>query len=234
MHDDELDRLFSDAQRDLPTQAELAPLSERLGLSTPAPLPKPAWPRALLGGGTLLIAAAIAVWMTWGSLASPVVPAPALPEAPAAVAAEAPTYPSSDENSASDAVVSASPPENSASAEPPVRIVRRRASPPPEVPQATPAIEEDEAPLREESEVAVMQRAIAAHRAGNREGARAALAEHRARFPEGILAEERASLEVEMLIASNPDAARARLEAFRLRYPSSGHLPRLERLLRAQ
>lgn len=115
-----------------------------------------------------------------------------------------------------------------------MRIVRRRTSPPPEVQQATPAVEEYEAPPREESEVSVMQRAIAAHRAGHREDARAALAEHRARFPEGVLVEERASLEVEMLIASNPDAARARLEAFRLRYPSSGHLPRLERLLRAQ
>ena len=233
MHDDELDRLLSDARRDLPTPGELAPLSDRLGMSPPKPTPSTSFTRPFWLGGGALIAAAIAAWMTWTHFDSGILErAPATPPAPVVTSTNTPIHPSlepispsSEENRASRTDIHPSDVE-------PARPGRRHAARVEHADQTLLAAPPVQEPVREESEVSVMQRAISAHRAGNREAARAALVEHRARFPEGLLAEERSSLEVELMIASDPDAARVRLEAFRLRYPSSGHLPRLERLLR--
>jgi len=65
------------------------------------------------------------------------------------------------------------------------------------------------------------------------DAARAALDTHRARFPDGVLTEERQSLAVELLHRSGETAeARAALTAFAADFPGSVHLPRLRALVR--
>lgn len=243
MNDDELDRLFSDARRDLPPPSELAPLAERLNITPPnAPTSSGTSPSSILpswrvwGTTGAALAAVIAAVFSWQSLQGPAL-LPVARQAPVQVADTPAIYATSDENSASQEVVEPSRGSINASSEQvhaseasPRAIPRRRISQP-----ATPEPEPSAAPqpAPQESEVALMQRAVSALRSGNASAARTALVEHRARFPEGVLAEERSSLEVEVLIASDPEAARARLNAFRQRYPHSAHRVRLERLLSA-
>ena len=243
MNDDELDRLFSDARRDLPPPSELAPLAERLKITPPnAPTSLGTSPSSILqswrvwGTTGVALAAVIAAVVSWQSLQSPsVIPVARL--APVQVADPPAINASPEENSASQEVVDASPGAINASSEQvrasaaAPRVTPRRRISQAATPETPPSAVPETAP--QESEVALMQRAVSALRSGNASAARTALAAHRAHFPEGVLAEERSSLEVEVLIASDPEAARARLDAFRQRYPHSAHRVRLERLLSA-
>lgn len=58
--------------------------------------------------------------------------------------------------------------------------------------------------------------------------------EHAARFPAGVLAEEREALRIEALLLANRTAdARAAADAFRRRYPDTLHYRLIERATRA-
>lgn len=63
-------------------------------------------------------------------------------------------------------------------------------------------LDEPGSTLREE--IAILDLALSAWRRGDRDGAREALARHRARFPEGILAPERERLEGEVARSEDP------------------------------
>ncbi|MBX7196227.1 MAG: hypothetical protein K1X94_29495 [Sandaracinaceae bacterium] len=81
-----------------------------------------------------------------------------------------------------------------------------------------------------ETEVAMLARATSALRRGDLSSAREALRAHATAYPRGVLAEERASLEVELALRTDPAAGERALAGFRRAYPSSGHLARLDRL----
>lgn len=156
---------------------------------------------------------------------SPVEPAveavaePPLPAAPAESAAEAPA----------PAAPAPAPPASAsaphASDEPPA---------PPAASTAAPRAKPRSAALRSARDDASAETALL-------EQARAALRErpahaleltrrHRARFPEGLLAQEREVIAIEALERlGRSEAARARAEAFERRYRGSVHQPRLER-----
>jgi hypothetical protein len=69
---------------------------------------------------------------------------------------------------------------------------------------------------------------------GDPAGARALLAQHRARFARGLLVEEREALSIDVLLAEGRrDDARAALDRFAARFPNSPHSERLARMLRA-
>ncbi len=80
----------------------------------------------------------------------------------------------------------------------------RSERPPTERPseEAIVPLDEPGSTLREE--IAILDLALSAWRRGDREGAREALARHRARFPEGILAPERERLEGEVARSEDP------------------------------
>ncbi len=94
------------------------------------------------------------------------------------------------------APVEVAPIERARSERPPSERPREEAMVPLDDPGST---------LREE--VAILEGAMAAHIRGDLEGAREALARHRARFPDGIMAPERERLEREVAQSANPPLA---------------------------
>jgi len=137
---------------------------------------------------------------------------------------------------------------------PPVRVVThapaQAASPPaavevPPAPPPTPVATESPRPsaaptsapsaggdLREE--IASMDRARAAVRAGDGKGALAALVEHQRRFPRGTFAQEATVLRIEALVQLGQTGAAQTLgKKFLAAHPESPHAERVERLLGA-
>jgi TolA-binding protein len=115
-------------------------------------------------------------------------------------------------------VVKAPPPK----ASPPTR----RGPPTPEsVAQVPP-------PSSVDAELAALDDAVAAARAGRPREALNVVEAHIAAFPQSLLAQEREVVAIEALVAlGRVDDARDRLRAFRRRWPTSTHLVRLETLL---
>lgn len=124
---------------------------------------------------------------------------------------------------------SASPPAASASAPHPAREVRPRADAPTTAPDVTGAHAEEPAPSNGtatlDAELALVRRARAALNDGRPKEALAALDEHASRFPNGVLAEDRAAQRVLALCAlARTDAAREEAQRFFLDYPRSPHV----------
>ena len=89
------------------------------------------------------------------------------------------------------------------------------------------------APPSPPSEVSLVEAARAGLAAGDFAAALAAADQHAARYPDGVLGEEREAIAVEALAgASRTDAARARLAGFVRRYPRSSYRRHLEEALR--
>lgn len=237
MNDEELDELFSKAKHDLPTSRELDALRARLELlphggsgGGTSLAPRPA---AIVGALTLAGAGLVIAWLAFGGAA----PGPA-----PSVARLAPDpRPSTTEPAPRGAAIEpppAPPEEVSAAPEPPRTTERRRISTVGRTPHVEPLAQSEVVPPIDppssapsvESEVAMLARASRALRGGDLSVARTALEAHARTYPTGVLVEERASLEVELAIRSDPSLGRAALESFRRRHPGSGHLPRLDRL----
>jgi hypothetical protein len=84
------------------------------------------------------------------------------------------------------------------------------------------------------AEQALLDPARAALAQGDGAGALARLAQHERRFPNGALAQEREAMTIRALVlAGDRDAARARAESFRSRYPGSLLTPMIEKTLAA-
>jgi hypothetical protein len=116
----------------------------------------------------------------------------------------------------------------------------KRASPPaPAPPKKTPVVQKAPQPIappptppEADEELAGLDEAMKAARAGRPADALAAVDAHAARFPQSALAQEREVIGIEALVAlGRPDDARARLARFRARWPTSSHLVRLDGLL---
>lgn len=105
------------------------------------------------------------------------------------------------------------------------RVVQTTPPPQPPSPPAPTAPTSDE-------ELSLLDSAMASSRSGNASQALAAVDAHRAKFPQSPLAQEREVIAIDSLVLlGRPDDARARLAAFRSRWPTSTHLLRLEALL---
>lgn len=127
------------------------------------------------------------------------------------------------------------PPAAPREAPPPVR---RKPSPPPAAtPEPAPAVQAPAAKVPEASdrdlqlsgERALLEMARTALARGKLPDAENALATHLARYPEGLLSEEREALGVHLLIAGNRlEEASARLAQFERRYPKSLLAPALK------
>ncbi|HVR21060.1 MAG TPA: outer membrane protein assembly factor BamD [Polyangiaceae bacterium] len=106
-------------------------------------------------------------------------------------------------------------------------------TPPPSVEQASPKRAPDPSridPLTVES--ALLAEARSRLRAGDASGAQDLLAKMQARFPRGVLRQEREVLAIEVLTArGQTEAARDRARAFVRAYPKSPHSEKLRRVL---
>jgi TolA-binding protein len=81
-------------------------------------------------------------------------------------------------------------------------------------------------------EAELLARAHAALKRGDTAHALTIVAEHERMFPRGVLTQEREAIAIEGLAAlGRGDEARRRLHAFAARYPESGYLWRLERVV---
>ena len=87
-------------------------------------------------------------------------------------------------------------------------------------------------PGNPDEELAALDDAIAAARAGRSAQALAAVDAHLAKFPQSALSQEREVIAIEALVTlGRRDDARERLKSFRTKWPTSTHLVRLEALL---
>lgn len=216
MDDRELDRLFDGARRDLPAPSDLSRLRSQLKLDPP---PTPPW-RPWAWGAAIGVALVLAALSSLPPERPTNVPEPA----PRAVAPPVASAPVPAAEPVHDAREPATPPAVEASPAP-----RREVAHTPR--PTTPTLEAPADPPP--SEATLVARAAAALRRGATTEARAALREAGERYPEGLLREERASLEVQLTLADDPAAGEAALARFRGAFPGSGHTARLERLLRA-
>ncbi|MHB8419924.1 MAG: tetratricopeptide repeat protein [Myxococcales bacterium] len=99
-------------------------------------------------------------------------------------------------------------------------------------PRPPPTKAADQADADLEAEDALVERARAALSRRQPDDALAALAEHRRRFPNGRLVEERSALEVEALASSGRrDDARSKAQEFQNRYPDSLLWPAVQEAL---
>jgi hypothetical protein len=116
-------------------------------------------------------------------------------------------------------------------APPPVRvIVDEPAGPPPQI-RAAPHVQPP-APPAQISEVALLEQARDALRAGDAARALELTAEHERQFADGVLAEEREALAIEALVTlGRGDDARTRWSKFASAYPHSNYHARLQRLM---
>lgn len=87
-------------------------------------------------------------------------------------------------------------------------------------------------PSNPDEELAALDDAITAARAGRPAQALAAVDAHLAKFPQSALAQEREVIAIEALVTlGRRDDAKERLKSFRSKWPTSTHLVRLEALL---
>lgn len=184
-------------------EAQLGPLDA----ARPAPAasaPLPVGPRALVGIA-VVVAIGLATWIGTRSTPepAPVVPAPivAAPSEPASepaavVVPASPSVPVPEAPSVVAPSVQAPGPVERRSAEraPSPSVTAERAEI--DAPVAETAPTDPRSSLREE--IALLDRALRASESGDPAGARAALAEHRARFPSGTLTPERERMWAEL------------------------------------
>ena len=142
---------------------------------------------------------------------------------------------------------------------PPPRVEKVVAAPPPPVapmvveepvaPEPEPAAVQEEppkvakpqprpvqkAPEAKPTEVELLEKAMAAMKAGDHKGALALTARHATEFQGGALVQEREMLAIEALLklGKTPEA-RLKAEEFRRKYPTSSHLLRLDALVGPQ
>ena len=141
---------------------------------------------------------------------------PAMAASQATTRGEAPGGPSDLPAIEAQALPDAPPPVNSATS--PARSAARAASS--DALASAPASEEVKL-------VAAAARALR----GNPAEALSLAEQHARTYPEGVLRQEREALAIEALATTGGgEAARARLDAFEIRYPRSSHRARLERL----
>jgi hypothetical protein len=219
----ELRSLFEQAERDLPTAADLARLQAKLGPVLDAPPAAPPAPGmstfgkvglGLLGGGVLMAG----VWLAARRDTPPPFPSA---KPPATVAA--PTTPSVP----APAVAPAAPAETTGAAEPsapPVAAASPRAEAPSAPAKRSPAVSEDQ----------LLEQARGALR-GNPERALSLARQHQLDFPNGVLSQEREVIAIEALrrLGRTEEAAR-RTERFERLYPQSAHQRKLDAPKREQ
>jgi TolA-binding protein len=97
-------------------------------------------------------------------------------------------------------------------------------------PAVAPRASESESALESDGEVTLLQRAMGAAQAGDSTEALAHALAHAARYPNSSMAQEREVIAIEALAAlGRSEEAQARIGSFRMRWPTSTHLLRLER-----
>jgi hypothetical protein len=212
---DELRTLFRAGAEDLPTDAQLAALASKLGPVLDAPGPGAA--AASHAGRTKALVAAlggvglgVAAWMLLS-------PGPSSSPAPSSTVIQAPAP-------------SIAPPSGGPSVEPQARPSAPPAAPAPN-PEVTPSVARPAAapPARPaESEAEFLERARGA--LGQSPSLALSLAnQHRARYPSGVLAEEREVIAIEALKRLGRTAeSERRIEAFSRRYPGSAYRKKLD------
>lgn len=211
-----LGRLFASAERDVPTDQELAKLEARLG-SVLEPMPLP--PVAARGSSLLVKVAATVgvaalmvagVWVLKRPRAGSAASAPALSTPLPAIAPPGPS--AAPDPSAAPAAPSAAP-EPVLSAAPAATLLPKKASSEP-LKQAASGGPSEPALLEQ------ARRALSASPAT----ALALAGQHAARFPHGVLAQEREVIAIEALrrLGRNAEADR-RAAAFARAFPGSAH-----------
>lgn len=208
------------AQADVGTDAQLARLAQRLGpmLGPAAPITPAAPSAAGLSGaaklglaGLALVVAGGGVWLASASHPEgppPPAPAPAHAVAPPAVEVEAPAVSASPTPLASEAIVGdATPPPTTASV--PAKLPTK----------PTPPAQPTEAELLEQARAAMKVDPARALQRAN---------EHAARFPGGVLVQEREVIAIQALrtLGRNGDADR-RAQAFAKAFPGSAFARKL-------
>lgn len=178
--------------------------------------------KAIVAAGVISVGAVVATV----TQREPVAPPAPVVVAPPPVIATAPVIPPEEPV--------APPPEVVEPAKPPPPPVVRPAvvrqptpTPPPAEAKAAPP-----PPSSPDAELTALDDAIAAARAGRPAQALAAVEAHVASWPDSPLAQEREVIAIEALLSlGRRDDARARLTAFRSKWPTSTHLVRLESML---
>lgn len=174
--------------------------------------------KAIVAAGVISVGAVVATV----TLRDPVVPP--VPVVTAPVIAPAAVEPQQPEPVAPPPIV------EPAKAPPPpvVRPTVVRAAPPAPPPETKPA----PPPPSPDAELTALDDAIAAARAGRAAEALRAVEAHVTNWPDSPLAQEREVIAIEALLSlGRRDDARARLAAFRSKWPTSTHLVRLESML---
>jgi len=215
---DELRALFQAGTDDLPSDAELAALAAKLGpvLTGAGGAAAGAGMAAKTKLGLAALGVAGTGVLAWALLSGREAPAPAMPAATAVQLRTAPTVTPSGANeppavlAPNEAPTPAGPPAPSETAP--------SAAPRAVAPPFRPA--ESEAEFLERARGALGQSPAAALSLAN---------QHRARFPAGVLAEEREVIAIEALKRLGRTAeAEQRVEAFARRFPGSAYRKKLE------
>lgn len=176
--------------------------------------------KAIVAAGVISVGAVVANV----TLREPVVPPTPVIVAPPPLIATAPVVPKEPEPVVPPAIV-----EPAKAPPPPVVRPTVRPAPPTPPPDAKPAAPPPPSP---DAELTALDDAIAAARAGRAAQALAAVEAHVASWPDSPLAQEREVIAIEALLSlGRRDDARARLSAFRSKWPTSTHLVRLESML---
>jgi hypothetical protein len=207
-----LQRFLSESERDLPTKEQLSAISQRLEREIALPPPAASPPGSalstakiagLLGVIGLLGVAGVRAFAPTGA-APPLAPVASVPQSPPPVASDVPEGPA--------------PP---AAAAPSVPVIEPSVAPssgskvsaPPPRSRATSGV----------SEVELLERARRALGSDPRR-ALSLTQEHRARFPQGVLGQEREVIAIEALRRlGRSEEAERRAGSFEQRYPDSAH-----------
>lgn len=214
---DELRTLFQAGTEDLPSDAQLAALAAKLGpvLAGTGAAAASAGMATKTKLGLAAVGAAGAGVLAWALLSGRETPVPARPAATAVQARTAPSVTAPPATSVSEPPVATAPASNGAPAS---SETAPSAARPAIAPPFRPA--ESEAEFLERARGALSQSPAAALSLAN---------QHRARFPAGVLAEEREVIAIEALKRLGRTAeAERRVEAFARRFPGSAYRKKLE------
>ena len=178
--------------------------------------------KALVAAGVVAIGGVVGVVALREPAPPPVIERPT-PIVPIAVAPKVELPPEPDLPKAEEPPTKPPPP-----VKPVVKVAPAVAPTPVEPTKATPP----PPPANPDEELAALDDAITAARAGRPAQALAAVDAHLAKFPQSALAQEREVIAIEALVTlGRRDDAKARLTSFRSKWPTSTHLVRLEALL---
>jgi hypothetical protein len=214
---DELRALFQAGTEDLPTEAQLASLASKLGpVLTAGGAAASAGMAMKTKLGMAAVGAAGAGVLAWALLSGREAPAPVKP---AATAVQSRTAPAVTPSGGSELPTATAPEAAPApSGAPPSSETAPSTARPAVAPPFRPA--ESEAEFLERARGALGQSPAAALSLAN---------QHRARFPAGVLAEEREVIAIEALKRLGRTAeAERRIEAFARRFPGSAYRKKLE------